>query len=249
MKREPKQFRTLIAAFLLSLCALLATFAQTERDSRETADTSALDMIIAGAEARAHAAGATGEDKRAAAAAYLERGNVYYGAGVPRLYKFALADFRRALKYRPDLAEAREKLEQIEEIYRSLGRPIPPNGNESAEALHETAAKAVRVELKGEPASALMKGSVEAGGVRDYVLSARAGQSVTARLESEGHPLGFNFYRLREGVPIRLALDAQDWTLDVRQGGDYMIRVGPAREKIDFTLKMSVGKIVETRKF
>lgn len=93
-------------------------------------DTSALDARIARAEAKAKIKGATAADKQAAAAAYLERANMYYSAGQPRLYKFALGDFRRVLRYEPDNAEAREKLEMIVSIYQSMGRPVPDNGRE-----------------------------------------------------------------------------------------------------------------------
>ena len=93
-------------------------------------DTSELDAQIVKAEAKAKAKGATEADKRAAAAAYVERANVYYNAGRPNLYKFALGDFRRALRYEPDNAEAREKLDMLVSIYQSMGRPIPNNGNE-----------------------------------------------------------------------------------------------------------------------
>lgn len=94
------------------------------------ADTAALDAKIEQAEAKAKASGATAADKRAAAAAYLERANIFYAAGNPSLYKFALRDFRRTLKYDPSNEVARERKQQIEEIYQSMGRPIPELGNE-----------------------------------------------------------------------------------------------------------------------
>jgi hypothetical protein len=93
-------------------------------------DTSALDAQIEQAEARAKAASATSADKKAAAAAYLERANVFYAAGNPSLYKFALRDFRRTLKYDPANKVALERKQQIEDIYKSMGRPIPELGNE-----------------------------------------------------------------------------------------------------------------------
>ena len=98
--------------------------------SNPAVDTKALDAKIEQAEAKAKAAGAGEADKRAAAAAYVERGNVYYSAGAPALYKFALGDFRRALKYDPANSEARAKMTQIVQIYESLGRPVPTNGLE-----------------------------------------------------------------------------------------------------------------------
>jgi len=93
-------------------------------------DTAALDAKIVRADAKAKASGATQADKLAAAAAYLERGNLYRDAGQPALYKFALGDYRHALRYQPDNAEAREKMNEIVGIYQSMGRPVPTNGNE-----------------------------------------------------------------------------------------------------------------------
>jgi hypothetical protein len=95
-----------------------------------TVDTSAYDAKIKQAEAKAKSSTATDADKKAAAAAYLERANVYYTAGQPSLYKFALGDFRIALKYDPSNDEARAKLDQIVSIYQSMGRPVPSNGLE-----------------------------------------------------------------------------------------------------------------------
>lgn len=94
------------------------------------ADTAALDKKVEQAEAKAKAPRATEADKQAAAAAYLERANVFYSAGNPTLYKFALRDFRRALRYDASNGEARAKEQQIVEIYQSMGRPVPDLGNE-----------------------------------------------------------------------------------------------------------------------
>ena len=93
-------------------------------------DTAALDAKIEKAEAKAKASGATQADKLAAASAYLERGNIYRDAGQPALYKFALGDYRHALRYQPDNAEAREKMNEIVSIYQSMGRPVPDNGSQ-----------------------------------------------------------------------------------------------------------------------
>lgn len=96
-----------------------------------TTDTAALDKKVEQAEAKAKAPGAAQADKQAAAAAYLERANVFYNAGNPTLYKFALRDFRRTLRYDPENAEARAKRDQIVDIYtNSLRRPVPELGNE-----------------------------------------------------------------------------------------------------------------------
>jgi hypothetical protein len=93
-------------------------------------DTAALDKKVDQAETKAKAPKATQDDKAAAAAAYLERGNVFYNAGNPSLYKFALRDFRRTLRYDPNNEEARAKQQQIVDIYQSMGRPVPDLGNE-----------------------------------------------------------------------------------------------------------------------
>jgi hypothetical protein len=93
-------------------------------------DTAALDKKVEQAEAKAKAPKATQSDKMAAAVAYLERGNVFYNAGNPSLYKFALRDFRRTLRYDPNNEEARAKQQQITEIYQSMNRPVPDLGNE-----------------------------------------------------------------------------------------------------------------------
>lgn len=92
--------------------------------------TPELDEKIEKAEAKAKAASASAADKQAAAAAHMARGNYYYNAQDTRLYRYALGDFRRALRYEPGNAEAKEKIEMIESIYRSLGRPVPDNGLE-----------------------------------------------------------------------------------------------------------------------
>jgi hypothetical protein len=93
-------------------------------------DTSALDKKIEQSEAKAKAPGAKQADKLAAATAYLERANIFYNAGQPTLYKFALRDFRRTLRYDPNNTEASEKQGQIVQIYQSMGRPVPDLGNE-----------------------------------------------------------------------------------------------------------------------
>lgn len=95
-----------------------------------TADTAALDKKVEEAEMKAKAPKATPDARMAAAAAYLARGNFYYNAGNPSLYKFALRDFRRTLRYDPNNEEARAKQQQITEIYQSMGRPVPDLGNE-----------------------------------------------------------------------------------------------------------------------
>jgi hypothetical protein len=97
---------------------------------RKLVDTTELDARIKKAADKAKAPGAKGEDKKAAADAYLARGNVYWSAGKPQLYKYALADFRQSLKYDPENGEAREKIDTIVGIYQGMGRAVPEVSDE-----------------------------------------------------------------------------------------------------------------------
>lgn len=97
---------------------------------RALVNTAEQDARIQKAAAKADAPGASEADKKAAAEAYLARGNVYRDAGNPRLYKFALGDYRRVLRYQPDNREAKEKMDEIVGIYEGMGRPVPTNGLE-----------------------------------------------------------------------------------------------------------------------
>ncbi|MCA1635197.1 MAG: tetratricopeptide repeat protein [Acidobacteria bacterium] len=97
---------------------------------KSLANTAEYDARIVKASAKADAPGASETDKKTAAEAYLARANVYRDAGNPKLYKFALGDYRRVLRYQPDNREAKEKMDEIVSIYEGLGRPVPTNGLE-----------------------------------------------------------------------------------------------------------------------
>ena len=99
--------------------------ASDSASERSLADTAELDARIKKAAEKAKAPGASAADKKAAADAYLARANVYWSAGQPRLYKYALADFRQVLRYDPDNDEAKQKIDTIVGIYQSMGRPVP----------------------------------------------------------------------------------------------------------------------------
>jgi hypothetical protein len=92
--------------------------------------TPELDAKIEKAEAKAKAAGAGDSDKKAAAAAYFERANFFRDAGDPKLYRFALRDYRIGLRYDPSANEPRARMDEIVKIYQSMGRPVPDLGNE-----------------------------------------------------------------------------------------------------------------------
>jgi hypothetical protein len=97
---------------------------------KPSVETPELDAKIEKAEAKAKAAGASDADKKAAARAYFERANFFRDQGSPSLYKFALRDYRVGLRYDPTDKDARGKMDQIVEIYKSMGRPVPDLGNE-----------------------------------------------------------------------------------------------------------------------
>ena len=92
--------------------------------------TPELDAKIEKAEAGAKAAGASAADKKAAASAYFERADFYRDQGDPKLYRFALRDYRIGLRYDPTAKEPRAKMDEIVRIYESMGRPVPDLGNE-----------------------------------------------------------------------------------------------------------------------
>jgi hypothetical protein len=106
------------------------TGATGSTEKPEGVDTAALDAKIEKLEAKVKAGSATAADKKTLAETYLERGNIYYNAGSPRLYKFALGDLRRAVKYDTTNTEAQAKIDELVRIYNSMGRPVPQNGLE-----------------------------------------------------------------------------------------------------------------------
>lgn len=70
-------------------------------------------------------------DKKALAQAYADRGyeKMMDESAAPRVkYRAALADFRLALKADPSNQKAKENKQTIEDIYRSMGRPVPGEG-------------------------------------------------------------------------------------------------------------------------
>ena len=99
-------------------------------DEEAAAIPKPLQEKVKQAEAKASATNASPADKIAAANALVERGNVFYEAGQPRLYKYALRDFRMAARLNPANAEAAGKRDQIIQIYESMGRPVPTLGDQ-----------------------------------------------------------------------------------------------------------------------
>ena len=82
-------------------------------------DTTTYDAEIAKAEKSG--------DKKAIAAAYLSRGNALTKAGQ---YASALGDYRRTVKNDPSNGEAQQWIMQITQIYDSMNREAPKEGEE-----------------------------------------------------------------------------------------------------------------------
>jgi hypothetical protein len=93
--------------------------------------TPELDAKIEKTLGKANAKGASAADKKAAADAYKDRADFYYSAGDPRLYRYALGDYRRVLRFDPDNDEAKERVAYLIDIYHSMNRPVPDNGLEN----------------------------------------------------------------------------------------------------------------------
>jgi tetratricopeptide (TPR) repeat protein len=90
--------------------------------------TPALDARITQLE---KAGSGSAADKKELAEAYAKRGQAHLSddAAAPRVkYPAALRDFRRALALDPTNNTAKESANTIEQIYRSMGRPVPGEG-------------------------------------------------------------------------------------------------------------------------
>lgn len=104
--------------------------AQAGSAAKPPVETPELDAKVQKAEAKAKASGASEADKKAAAAADVERADLYRDQGNPTLYRFARRDYRIGLRYDPTAREPRAKMDEIVSIYKSMGRPVPELGSE-----------------------------------------------------------------------------------------------------------------------
>lgn len=95
--------------------------------SGDPIDTSKFDSDIAAAERTLKSKPNDVSAKKGLAEAYYKRAVALTDA---RQYASALGDYRRTLKYDPENAQAKEWITQIIEIYDSLGRESPPEGQE-----------------------------------------------------------------------------------------------------------------------
>jgi hypothetical protein len=249
--------RRLSAVLLLILFSLSLKAQTPQAPPIPGVDTTALNARIEKAEASARAAGATTNDRRAAARAYLERANLYRNAAVPTLYKFALGDYRRVLRYEPSNAEAREKMDEIVSIYQSMRRPVPTNGLEDeGTAAEGTTAGGIfanmapraaaaaqtpqRVRFRRGSSSAVLKGAIVLGSADEYVIGARAGQRLTLRITSLEKNAVFDLYKTHAGEPSEIVMEKKNWSGVLEEDGDYLIRVGSERGNTAYTLRVTI---------
>lgn len=95
--------------------------------SGDPIDTTKFDAAIITAEKALAAKPADATAKQALAAAFLERATALTGA---RQYASALGDYRRTLKNDPANKEAKTWIDQIVNIYASINRASPKDGEE-----------------------------------------------------------------------------------------------------------------------
>lgn len=97
------------------------------KQSGEPIDTKELDSGIAAAEVALKKDSNNDALKKKTADAYFKRAMALTDA---RQYASALGDFRRTVKYDPSNTDAKNWIDQIINIYNSMGRESPPEGQE-----------------------------------------------------------------------------------------------------------------------
>ena len=95
--------------------------------SGDPIDTKKFDAAIASAEKALAGKPADAAAKKALATAYFERGVALTDA---RQYASALGDYRRAVKYDPSNAQAKDWIDKIVMIYDGMGKSYPKEGEE-----------------------------------------------------------------------------------------------------------------------
>lgn len=262
-----KNFRVTFAALIV-----VASFAFVLSVKAQGVDTSAPDAQIKAALAKVKSPNSTDADKRALAQAYLERANIYYNAGIPTLYKLALGDLRRALRYDPDNAEAHEKAEMIISIYKSMGRPIPPNGSDpkddgvetkerapnedkpkvgnGAGAEVESGGVAQRVRFSNNRSTRTLRGTLNGEMSAKYLVAAQQGQKISVRVASPEKNVSVKIYNARTKAILKDASGVRDWTGDAPESGDYLIEINTTQRGVAYAIEVAVAmEKVEIRSY
>lgn len=97
------------------------------KQSGDPIDTKEFDSAVAAAEVALKKDANNETLKKKTADAYFKRAMALTDA---RQYASALGDFRRTVKYDPSNSDATNWIEQIINIYNSMGREFPPEGQE-----------------------------------------------------------------------------------------------------------------------
>ena len=257
-------FQTLTAALLFTLAPMFASAslpspsAQGElrlrpelftRVEMKGWDFTYYDDRVRRAVVRASARRAGRALKRAAAAAFLERANFFREQGVPAFYKYALGDYRHALRFRPGNAEAKEKSEEIVSIYESLGRPVPQNGNVEDEGVYLVELYDTTPEpLDLEPGkSYAFSGDLYGRAAYVYEFAARAGQRLSVavgpkeqRAVRRGAAVVYDlsFVERRNGARNAQVLGSTSTDYKVPVSGKYQIRVYSKAGDSGYVLKV-----------
>ena len=95
--------------------------------SGDPIDTKEFDSAIASAELALRKDPSDSGAKKALAKAYFDRAEALTGA---RQYASALGDYRKTIKYDPSNAEAKDWIDKIVQIYQSINRSYPNEGEE-----------------------------------------------------------------------------------------------------------------------
>lgn len=233
-------------ALMWALLIALTSSAQTQPNTPvelEGWDVSALDSKISTLATKANLAGASIADKMTAAAAYLERANIFFGAGRPAYYKLALGDFRRVLRLQPDNIEAAGKLNTIVSIYQSLLRPVPENGNEADIYNDPNVGFKSKPQLISFPkghASATLSETLPSGATYVYEVGGRAGQRVSATIEADDGSAVIEIYQVNSTSALPIISEARNWSSILPVTANYLIKVLPKEDGVMFVLKVSV---------
>ncbi len=193
-------------------------------------DFSAFDERVREAVSKANAPGAGASERRAAAEALAERAEFFWNAAQPAFYKFALGDFRHVLRFRPDDAETRRRAGEIVDIYKSMARPVPTNGEAESGGrplveLYRTTPK--RLAFGPGAAHAKESGEVSERVAFVYEFEAQAGQRLGVELGSKnkGGPVFDRLLLEPPGVARALVKGERAKSLLLPSEGKYLIRV------------------------
>ena len=243
------------AALLFALASLHAPASKAQDDAGEkffTAvvidglDLSSYNEKIQWAVLKAGESGAGARERRAAAAAFAERGNFFRDLAVPEFYKYALGDFRHAARFNPGDRDSKKKAKELEGIYEMLGLPVPQFGNTKSGDGHTFEVYVTRPQqIAFEPDKVFREsGDVTERAAFLYELDARAGQTVSIDVRpasGKGNAVFDLYFVEHRGRRNAFVLESGVADIELPASGKYQIRVyskaGPSRYELKASLK------------